>query len=61
MVSKTEAQFSAGTMDMVWLLLSEVQECHAYPINKKLRLFLRMYRIGLDDPKYIPAKVFNDV
>ena len=42
-------------------VLTAVQECHAYPLNKKLPLLLRMDRIGLDDPKYILAKAFNDV
>ena len=42
-------------------VLTAVQECHAYPLNNKLPLVLRMDRIGLEDPKYILAKAFNDV
>ena len=41
-------------------VLTAVLECHAYPIKEKLPLLLRMDRIGLDDPKYILAKAFND-
>ena len=42
-------------------VLTAVQECHRYPINKKLPLLLKMDRIGLDDPKYILAKAFDNV
>jgi len=41
-------------------VLTAVLECHAYPIKGKLPLLLRMDRIGLDDPKYILTKAFND-
>ena len=42
-------------------VLTAVLECHRYPINKKLPLLLKMDRIGLDDPKYILAKAFDNV